>query len=588
MTALTVAPKDSDQLARIHMVQAENAKKAMAIDAPIILPDFYYLDNFADLVKAIVALYDDLLLEDELTFFKTFFQLSRPAQALYVRMLMRKGQIFRCSKIQYTEINDVREALSELEECGMVEFPSSLTLLDLFPLFTKSEWLECLQEPCSSSIKKDLLLTRLQQSEQGNWCDSLINTFGDPIVRLLQSDVFATFKLLYFGNGRQDLTEFILRDIGVQRFEAYKLDRKTRYFNERESIDHMLVYYQKLDYLDDLRNYSSEELASFYKGLPPLPSITASSSGGQRALFRRIQRLKIVIARQFERLSQWHSAVEIYSDCDIAPAAERRVRVLEKLKNYSQAYQLCEQMLLEGSDAEREFAKQFLGKLAKKTGDEYEREARFTPRETRLILGDIAEKGEQSERVENAVANFFSISGSCFYVENSLFLSLFGIVFWPAIYADVSGAFTHPFQFAPHDINDPDFYSRRENIIQQCWSQMPSLIGNVPAVLNFAQEKDGIVNGFVYWGILQEDLLSKVFERVPLSHFSAIFSRIWQNIKENRNGFPDLIFFPDTGGYELIEVKGPGDRLQKNQTRWLAYFDQCDIPSRVAYVQWRE
>jgi hypothetical protein len=38
----------------------------------------------------------------------------------------------------------------------------------------------------------------------------------------------------------------------------------------------------------------------------------------------------------------------------------------------------------------------------------------------------------------------------------------------------------------------------------------------------------------------------------------------------------------------LIEVKGPGDRLQDNQIRWLAYCVQHGMPVRVVDVRWTD
>lgn len=38
--------------------------------------------------------------------------------------------------------------------------------------------------------------------------------------------------------------------------------------------------------------------------------------------------------------------------------------------------------------------------------------------------------------------------------------------------------------------------------------------------------------------------------------------------------------------YEMIEVKGPGDRLQDNQIRWLAYCVEHGMPVCVVHVQW--
>jgi hypothetical protein len=52
---------------------------------------------------------------------------------------------------------------------------------------------------------------------------------------------------------------------------------------------------------------------------------------------------------------------------------------------------------------------------------------------------------------------------------------------------------------------------------------------------------------------------------------------------------PDLVrFWPRERRYELIEVKGPGDKLQDNQTRWLRYCIAHGMPVRVLDVRWAE
>jgi len=38
----------------------------------------------------------------------------------------------------------------------------------------------------------------------------------------------------------------------------------------------------------------------------------------------------------------------------------------------------------------------------------------------------------------------------------------------------------------------------------------------------------------------------------------------------------------------MIEVKGPGDRLQDNQLRWIAYCATHDMPVSVCYLQWEQ
>ena len=73
----------------------------------------------------------------------------------------------------------------------------------------------------------------------------------------------------------------------------------------------------------------------------------------------------------------------------------------------------------------------------------------------------------------------------------------------------------------------------------------------------------------------------------PPQHLQACFSRLLQDLKANRAGMPDLIqFYPHERRYRMIEVKGPGDRLQDNQKRWLTFAAEQGIAVEVCYVTW--
>ena len=76
---------------------------------------------------------------------------------------------------------------------------------------------------------------------------------------------------------------------------------------------------------------------------------------------------------------------------------------------------------------------------------------------------------------------------------------------------------------------------------------------------------------------------------IPALHLKKWFERILLDIKANRTGFPDLIqFWPAERRYNMIEVKGPGDRLQDNQMRWIEYCAAHQMPISVCYLQWAE
>ena len=83
-------------------------------------------------------------------------------------------------------------------------------------------------------------------------------------------------------------------------------------------------------------------------------------------------------------------------------------------------------------------------------------------------------------------------------------------------------------------------------------------------------DKFGIQSPFVYWGALDQALLEQALDCLPAAHLRAWFKRLLLDIKANRASMPDLIqFWPAEQRYRMIEVKGPGDRLQDNQRRWL-------------------
>ena len=105
---------------------------------------------------------------------------------------------------------------------------------------------------------------------------------------------------------------------------------------------------------------------------------------------------------------------------------------------------------------------------------------------------------------------------------------------------------------------------------------------------NFSAKR-GIQSPFVAWEYLDENLLCLALDCIPAAHLKKWCERILLDIRTNRTGFPDLIqFWPDERRYSMIEVKGPGDRLQDNQLRWIEYCAAHQMPIVVCYVQWAQ
>jgi VRR-NUC domain len=174
------------------------------------------------------------------------------------------------------------------------------------------------------------------------------------------------------------------------------------------------------------------------------------------------------------------------------------------------------------------------------------------------------------------------------YVENALINSLFGLLCWEPVFAALPGAFFHPFQRGPADLHAPDFQARRAGQFAACLAQLDSGAYR-ESILRHLHSKAGLQSPFVFWGLLTPELVGRALDCLPAAHLKLWFERLLRDIRGNRSGLPDLIrFWPGERRYELIEVKGPGDRLQDNQIRWLAYCAQHGMPVRVLDVRWAD
>ena len=59
-----------------------------------------------------------------------------------------------------------------------------------------------------------------------------------------------------------------------------------------------------------------------------------------------------------------------------------------------------------------------------------------------------------------------------------------------------------------------------------------------------------------------------------------------KNHRHTRSGFPDLTMWnPETKTCQIVEVKGPNDRLSKKQILWIDYLSKLGIKAVVCRVE---
>ncbi|MEG1324622.1 MAG: VRR-NUC domain-containing protein, partial [Janthinobacterium sp.] len=206
----------------------------------------YYLDNFQDVLSWISARYADLLSAEETRFIADFGALPQPSRALFVRLVMRKGCLFRASKLNYPEIGDTRAAALPLLATGWVEADPAISLAELFDLLLKAEIAQAfhLAAPLKAARKAEQLdaLRALHAEEQpfSAWHPAS----GDVLYRIGLQALCDRLRLIYFGNYHQDWSEFVLSDLGVYQYEKVEFSPASRGFRTRQDIEHYEVLHQ--------------------------------------------------------------------------------------------------------------------------------------------------------------------------------------------------------------------------------------------------------------------------------------------------------------------------------------------------------
>jgi len=538
---------------------------------------YYYLHNFQRALTWVGERYADLLDDAERRFMAEFPALPLASQALMVRMLMRRGPWFRASRLAYEEIGASQAAAGPLLELGWLDAQAPMTLDELFGLHTKPELNRMFAHVAvkSATRKGDLLeAARVAGAEPRPYADW--NPAADePVWRVTVSDICERFRLMFFGNLHQDWSEFVLADLGVFQYETVPFDASSRAFQARADVDCYLALHACRVALDDGGDADA------------LMQAVQACASANPWLEKRRAKVLLRIGQSCERSRDWDTAQRVYEACAYPGARHRRIRVYERMARHGDALALALQAQAEPeSEEESQRLARMLPRLYRGVGQGAPaREPAPALLRTDLTLARPAEPAS----VEFVTRDHLQRDDApVHYVENALINSLFGLLCWPAVFAPLPGAFFHPFQRGPADLDAPDFHQRRAALFAQCLAQLDTP-GYRDLILQRYVEKSGLQSPFVFWGSLSEDLLTQALDCLPAAHLKLYFERLLHDVKTNRSGLPDLIrFWPAERRYELIEVKGPGDKLQDNQIRWLRYCVSHGMPVQVCHVSWRE
>ncbi|KYH01767.1 exonuclease domain-containing protein [Bradyrhizobium sp. DOA1] len=533
------------------------------------LPAYYYLDHFVEMLGFVQRTYKPVLGPDHSAFITRFEHLSRDARCLLVRMINRRGSIFKRSLFSYPEIDDVERAIRDLIAASHAR---ALCEAD-YAAFV-------------SCLPKDVLITGAQAAGRGDVRKSWSKPkFIDYYLESIPFSVAAQhcgarnfialdgtrpieFLLyLYFGKTQVSLKNFALRDLGILR-----TNRETSFgarFTDAEEALASFHYSQVLDSLEE-----GSELAHRRAAIDVLsgPACTTQYAGDLRNQAAHQTGLF------FERAGESDLARQLYRAGSSPDCNERLVRLLYNEGDKAEAETLLQRMIDDpASDGEHLFATDF---YARKFGGR--RTGLYTEllRSGRTITVDDTYRGNP----EAGVAGVLRREGTeVFFTENVLWHTLFGLLFWDELFE--STRMPSAFDWLPHCLKDRSFRRLFAATIDEKLTAIASG-ASLPLILRTVAARWGRPNGIFSWDHVQVEALRALLEGSNPAGIANIIGSMCDDFRGMRDGFPDLMLVQG-GKVSFMEVKAEGDVIRRNQLTRLRQLDSAGIMAEIGRVDYR-
>ncbi|MDX1678176.1 exonuclease domain-containing protein [Arsukibacterium sp.] len=563
----------------------------------------YYLQHFNELLQFVVQHYQPVLTPDSRAFIDDFTALSESAQQLLVRMLNRKGQVFCDAELNYTEIGPPGPVLDELTIKGFVAPLTASDLTDFWLRLTKDTLWQLLQlakndlppalwaeytalRPVKKSLTKPLLLGAAL-ALPADWL-ALIAKLPQRYLALTRQDTLNYLYFLYFGRIETNLSLFTLRDLGIRQSGQFKQQFQPRFTHASEAT----LAYQLAK--------AKPAIIELGKQLKQQPADAGSRLNQWLQLVRQwplseddaLQLKRSERCYQLGKLAEQHKlaelAISFYQLSNGFPASERLVRLYYAQDKPEQCQQYLQQLLTDPAcDEEWLFAEDFFRrKFTAPAGNERRSQLSQLLHDAPAIGVDELYLGQ----AEQGVMAFYQAQGyTVFHAENNPWLALFGLWFWHELFEHSASTLHNPFERRPRNLASGGFYQQFSTEIEQKLQQLNSATA-AERLLAAITAHYGKANSLFYWHTdLAEQLLPLI--RLAPKHADGssalvpILRAMAQDFKRHRSGYPDLLLIKDQQ-LEFIEVKAPGDKIQRHQLARLMALQQAGFNARIEKLNW--
>jgi DNA polymerase-3 subunit epsilon len=532
-----------------------------------ILPEKYYLSHAQELFSFVANQCDGLLTDSHRKYIKRYNDLNEDAQCLLVRFLSRKPRFLNRATIDYAEIFDIEKALGDLVESGFVSPVQDIDWYEFLTVLTKAQLLNCLRasqiKALSSTAKPELLLLA-QECSKSDLNADLRRLF---LVRRQQPTI-DYILFLFFGDLRNRLQKFAMRDLGLLKTRKAKTQPSARFSSPKEAQSAFKLQCLQRDFTQQPQQLK-ESTATYL--------LTASPVG---AIAQEIyDSLLLRVGAEFSGDNS-DMAIKLWQASSEPQATERWIRESYQYKDREQLKNIMRQLRQQQLPAtskifvEDFYARKYQGKRTSIYTDML--------RETscKLLLDEVY----INEVEEGAIQHYRRNGSLAYFTENRHWRLLFALTFWHPLFRDEK-QYGSEFDSLPLSLRNGTFYHHNAIEIEACLELLDTPNVAIESFTQVATRHYGYPTGLFRWQANMLDSIKPCLELSPQGSLAKVLRRMAEDFRHTKDGYPDLMVVED-GLLRFEEIKAPGDVLRANQLVSINRLRQAGLSVELTQVEW--
>ncbi|KAG6420126.1 hypothetical protein SASPL_116645 [Salvia splendens] len=562
-----------------------------------------YRRNLELLIQEVLKSNRHLFTDNEVSLLEAFDSLPDDSKRLFPRLYTRKGPWFRMSSMSYPEIADHNQAIKGLVEAGYLcsflprneleedDLEEALNILNVDEL---REALLLLNKKRIHGTRKQDIINLLLSSNTSGPCfdlrDFILAKTGSCVkVSPLAELLVWRAERLFFLNGEQDLSAFLLVDLGIVKYPSYRCIISEPIFPNRsdvlsyeEAIEISQIMVESLDENDMELVLSCTEISVLR--MSTCSTENTSSTGGSKDSFLShfsaswVYSKVVLLGVSFlEREKRYTEAIDLLRQLLNTFISDRRrgywtLRLsvdLEHLGRVDDSLQVAEGGLHDpwvhaGSRVALQRRVLRLGKPPRRWK---------IPSYSNSVNRKIVQVHVQGRPLNGKIG-----AKSIFYGEDGERCGVEELAL--QYYAGEGGGWKGT---APLDLGTDSFYETRKSLIEAHLEKIRDGMAEEMIITTWELHVGTACRG-VNWEKHSLADLRVAAKCIGGACLASICRHLAQGYRSWSSGMPDLLLWRlhdcYRGEAKLVEVKGPRDRLSEQQRAWLLVLMGLRLPCR--------